>query len=116
MATTPASITAAARGIAKTLTGFVIQDYTITNSPIVEQVPDQYGAIAEEQVYDHRTDLSLTCISASSSRTAPVATNDILAFDSSNWMVDSIAEAGTYNGVMRFTITAHKYTNFPSQS
>lgn len=116
MATTPTPITAPARGISKTLTGFIIQDYTITDSPIVEQTADQYGAIAAEQIYDHRTDLSMTVLSTTATRTAPTTTNDILTFDSKKWLVDSCAEAGTYNGVMRWTIQAHKYENTPAQT
>ena len=116
MATTPASIANSPRGIAKTLSGFVIQDYTITENPIAEQVPDQYGAIADEQVYDHRYDLSVTAIGASSSATTaslPVS-GDVLTFDGKNWQVDSVAEAGNYQTVTRWTISAHRDTNFPA--
>ena len=59
MATTP-SFTTSIRGVDKTYSGGSIEDYTITTSPIAEQVPDQYGAIACEMVYDHRVDLSVT--------------------------------------------------------
>ena len=32
------------------------------------------------------------------------------------WKVDSVREAGTYNARRRWTITAHRYDNFPAQS
>lgn len=108
------SFTTSIRGIAKTYTNASIENYTIAENPIAEQVPDQNGAIACEMVYDHRFDLSLTMHAAGS--TAPTATGDTVTFDSKNWHVDSIAEAGTYNGVMRWTITAHRFDNTPAQS
>lgn len=114
MATTPSSISGSARGIARTLDGFVIQSESIKESPISEQVPDQNGAIADEIVYDHRYDLTLSVISASSTRTAPAHSNDTLAYDSKNWRVDSCEEAGTYNGVVKWNISAHRYDNFPA--
>lgn len=114
MATVPQAISKSARGIARTLEGFVLQNETITSAPIVEQTPDQNGAIADEQVYDHRIDLSLTAVSASSSRTAPATTNDQILYDGKAWQVDSVEEAGTYNSLLRFNIRAHRFDNFPA--
>ena len=111
MATTP-TFTTSIRGVAKTYSNGSIEDYTITRSPIAEAVPDQYGAIATEMVYDHKEDLSVTMHAAGS--TAPTFTGDTVTFDSKTWHVDSIAEAGTYNSVTRWTITAHRYDNFPA--
>ena len=113
MATTP-TFTTSIRGIAKTYTNGSIENYTITRNPIAEQVPDQYGAIACEMVYDERTDLSLTMHAAGS--TPPTVSGDTVTFDGATYHVDSVAEAGTYNGVTRWTITAHKWDNSPAQS
>lgn len=112
MATTP-TFTTSIRGIAKTYTNGSIEDYTITRNVITEQVPDQYGAIAAEMVYDHRYDLTLVMHAAGS--TAPTAAGDTVTFDSATYHVDSVAEAGTYNGVTRWTITAHRFDNTPAQ-
>lgn len=114
MATVPAEITAAARGIARTLAGYVIETESISSSAQIEQTPDQNNAIAAEEVYDHRYELSLTVHSANSTRTAPAATNDQIAYADHNWVVDSIEEAGSYNGLLRFNIRAHRYDNFPA--
>jgi len=111
MATTP-SFTTSIRGVDKTYSGGSIEDYTITTSPIAEQVPDQYGAIACEMVYDHRYDLNLTMHAAGS--TAPTFTGDTVTFDGKTWQVDSVAEAGSYQNVTRWTVTAHRYDNFPA--
>ena len=111
MATTP-SFTTSIRGVAKTYANGSIEDYTITTSPIAEQVPDQYGAIACEMVYDHRYDLTFTMHAAGS--TAPTFTGDTVTFDSKTWQVDSVAEAGSFQNVTRWTVTAHRYDNFPA--
>lgn len=118
MATTmnPTGITGCARGIALSLDGFVIESYTDDVSPISEPLPDQNGAIAGETVYDHRYDLSLTVHSKTSSRTAPATTDDNITFNSKTWRVDKVSEAGSYNGLLRWTITAHRYDLFPAQS
>lgn len=114
MATTPTAIAKSARGIVRTLAGYILQNETITTSPIVEQTPDQMGAIADEQVYDHRTDLSLTAVSSSATRTPPATNNDQISYDGKLWLVDSVEEAGTYNSLLRFNIRAHRYDNFPT--
>ena len=113
MATTP-TFTTSLRGIAKTYANGSIESYTITRNVIAEQVADQYGAIACEMVYDERYDLNLTMHAAGS--TAPTCTGDTVQFDGATYNVDSVAEAGTFNGVTRWTITAHRFTNTPAQS
>ena len=113
MATTP-TFNTSIRGIAKTYANGSIESYTITRNVIAEQVADQYGAIACEMVYDHRVDLSVTMHAAGS--TAPTFTGDTIAFDSVNYHVDSVAEAGSYQGVTRWTLTAHRFDNTPAAS
>ncbi len=115
MATNPA-ITGAVRGISNTLSGYVVQSENMTKTPIFEQVPDQDGAIGYEAVYDHREELSLSVISNGSTTAAPTVQNEIIAYASKNWFVDSCEEAGTYQGVRKWNIRAHKFDNWPAQS
>lgn len=114
MATVPASITGSARGIARTITGFVIEDESITTQDICEPLPDQNGAIAGESSYDQRINLSITCYSASASTTAPATVGSTITYGTVKYKVDSCREAGTYNGRRRWTIEAHRYTNYPA--
>lgn len=111
MATTP-SFTVSIRGVAKTYDNGSIEDYTITRNVIAEQVPDQYGAIACEMVYDHRFDLTLTMHAAGS--TAPACDGDTVTLDGDTYHVDSVAEAGSCQNVTRWTITAHRFDNSPA--
>ena len=118
MATTPTIAAGSPRGIQNTLDGYVVESESITPTDRSEEVPDQNGAIADEISYDIRTDLRLTVRSAKASVTAPPATAGSKAFSyaGSTWKVDSVEEAGSYNGLRRWNINAHKYTNFPAQN
>jgi hypothetical protein len=121
MATLPTEIKGAPRGIQNTLAGFVIENETITETPVQEDTDDQMGARADEQVYDTRTDLRLTVYGASpeadiSNITPPLASGGKkIVYGGKTYKVDSIEEAGTYNGKRRWNISAHKYDNFPEQ-
>jgi hypothetical protein len=118
MATTPTPFTTSIRGVSATFTNGSIEDITVTRNTIAEQIADQYGAIACEMVYDHRYDLTFTMHAAGS--TAPVQSGDTLSsFDAKDgegakdWHVDSVAQAGSYQNVTRWTITAHRFDNTP---
>ena len=123
MATVPASITGSPRGISNTLTDFVVENEEINETPVQEDFDDQNGARADEKVYDTRLDLSLTVYGAKASadisaRLSAIANSGgkSITYASKTWKVDSVREAGTYNGRRRWTITAHRYDNFPAQS
>jgi hypothetical protein len=116
MATTPTSINAPARGITRTFDDYIVHGEKITTLPIIDQTPDQLGAIADEQVYDHRYELTLSIISKTSARTPPVLTNDQITYDSKLWLVDSCEETGSYNDKLKWDIRAHRYTNTPTAS
>lgn len=115
MATSPTGINAPARGIVRTLAGYIVQQEGIDTQSIAHETPDQLGAIGWEEVYDHRYDLTLTAISSTSARTAPATDGDRISYDGKTWVVDSVAEAGTYNDHLKWSIRAHRYDNFPTQ-
>lgn len=128
MATTPTEIKGSPRGITNTLTGFVIESESINKAPAQEDFDDQSGARADEQEYDHRTDLKLTVYGATSSASIESVleamptgyTGNRIKYPSGNggvyYKVDSVEEAGTYNGRRRWNITGHKFDNFPPQT
>ena len=111
MATTPATATAEEYGIATTATGITIESESITDSPQVETVPDQKNAVTKEIKYDKRIDLKLTYRG-----TKLTESDGVVTVDGVKYFVDSHEEAGTYNGLKRYNLTAHKFDNFPSQS
>lgn len=118
MATTPEIIEAGTpRGIQRTLENFVIETESITPADRSEEVPDQKGAIADEINYDVRTNLRLTVRSAKATVSAPPAEAGSASFsyDGKLWKVDDVEESGTYNGLRRWNINAHRYVNYPKQ-
>lgn len=117
MATTnPAPSDESARGIAQTLSGYVAQNVTVTRSPVRQEYPDQQGAIRGGAEYDERFELTATVYSESSSREAPFAGESRIDFDGKRWALDSVEESGTYNDVLRWTVRAHRFTNWPSSA
>ena len=109
MATTPATATAEEYGIATTATGITIESETITESPQVEPVPDQKNAVVDEIKYDTRIDLKLTYRG-----TKLADTNGVITYNVVKYAVDSHESAGSYNGLKRYNLSAHRFTNFPS--
>lgn len=111
MATTPATATTETYGIAETLSGYTIESATLTKTPQVEEVRDQKNALVNEIKYDTLAELKLVLRGAS----APTEGTDI-TYDSVKYRISQVEDAGTYNGLKRFTVTAKKTDNFPAQS
>jgi len=108
MATTPSAATTEEYGVSTTITGATIESETITTTPQVETVPDQKNAVVNEIVYDTRVDLKLTYRG-----TKLTETNGCVTYNSTKYAVDSHEEAGSYNGLKRYNLSAHRYDNFP---
>ena len=108
MATTPSAATTEEYGVSTTVTGATIESETITTTPQVETVPDQKNAVVNEIVYDTRVDLKLTYRG-----TKLAEANGCVTYNSTKYAVDSHEEAGSYNGLKRYNLSAHRYNNFP---
>ena len=109
MATTPATPTTEKYGIETTTTGITVESENITESPMVEPVPDQKNATVNEIKYDTRYDLKLTYRG-----NKLTATNNVITYKSVKYAVDSHEEAGTYNGLQRYNLSAHRFENYPA--
>lgn len=123
MANTPSGITGSPRGITNTLDGFVVESEEFNDTPVQEDFDDQNGARADEQVYDTRFDLTLTVYGKTAQANIANKLTDIsgsggktITYASKKWKVDGVREAGSYNGRRRWTITAHRFDNFPAQA
>jgi len=111
MAATPATATTETYGIAETLANYTIESANLTDTPQVEEVRDQKNALVNEIKYDTLWDLKLVLRGA----TKPTAGTDI-TYNGVKYRISSVEDAGTYNGLRRFTVTAKKTDNFPAQS
>ena len=92
-------------GVDKTLAGYVVETYNISEKPAREEVRGQKNEVTQEIRYETRTDLTLTVRGSE----APSITG--ITFDGKEWIVDDVSEAGSYNGLLRFNVTAHRYIN-----
>ena len=92
MATTPATATAEEYGIATTATGITIESETITESPQVETIPDQAETAGQN------------------------GENSTVTYNGVKYYVDSHESAGSYNGLKRYNLSAHRFDNAPAQS
>lgn len=96
------------RGIQNSLSGVTIESENISDKDIAEQVADQEGHIEEEITYDNLKELRITV----HAKIAPSSykAGGTITYASKTWRIDTVEEAGTYNGVKRWNITAHIYT------
>lgn len=97
-------------GIDLTLKGYTIETYNRTKSPRREEVPNQKNQVVKEIRYDTRHELRLTV------RGAAEPDASAITFDGVTYIVDSVDEAGSYNGLLRFNISAHRYTKCSSET
>ena len=109
MATTPASASTETYGIAETLTGYTIESATLTHTPQVEEVRDQKNALINEIKYDTLDELKLVM----RGETKPTAGTDI-TYNNVKYRISQVEDAGSYNGLRRFTVSAKKTDNFPA--
>lgn len=99
-----------AYGVSETLSGYTIESCNITKSPRREEVHNQQNAVTKEIRYDTRKELRLTMRGASE----PADTT--ITIGSQQFIVDSVEKAGTYNGLQRWNVTGHSYTNCNSET
>ena len=91
-------------GITETLSGATLESVTKTETNTYEPVPNQKNEVEKEIKVDTRTDIRITARG-----TKP--TGVTLSFGNATYLIDSVEDAGTYNGLKRFTVSAHKYAN-----
>lgn len=120
-ATAGASIRAAQWGIDNTLSGWIIQNENITQDTITDTTQDQKCAVVSQLDYDHHYALTLNIIGGSGGSgdgTADASLPTVGAIDFAyaghNWKVNNLQYQGTFNDKKKYTITAERWTNFPS--
>lgn len=95
-------------GVSETIDGYTIESLNITEADQREQVHNQLNAVVKELVYDTRYDLKCTLRGMNKPTAATFAG---LGGENVKWIVDSIEDAGTYNGLRRWNVAGHRYTN-----
>lgn len=107
-------------GIDSTLSGFIIQDVTISEERITDQTQDQKGAVVSQLDYDQHWTGSMTVIGGDGSEDGSVGT--IVAGDTTfswaghKWKVTNVTYRGNYQSKKMYDISFERFTNWPSQS
>ena len=118
MAMTPATPDVGTYGISETQQGITIESLSKIPTPLAEPVPDQHNATAKEVYYDTRVDLRLTYRGTKLTETAGTVggENTTVTFQNVKYYVDSHEEAGIYNGLKRYNLSAHRFDNAPANA
>ena len=116
MATVPTGITGTPRGIANTWDGYIVHIEDIgLGDPQRELIPDQKGAIAGAEAFDHVFDVKITMIGKTAAAVAPTFANDQFTYGGKTYLVSQPREAGSYNGQRKWTVNGTRYDNYPAQ-
>lgn len=83
---------------------------------MTDTTQDQKGAVVSQLDYDEHFTLTLGVIGDTAKE--PPATAGDIAFEygGAKWKVQSVTYNGEYNAKKRYTITAERWHNWPSQS
>ena len=107
-------------GIDSTLSGFIIQDVTISEERITDTTQDQKGAVVSQLDYDKHWTMSMTVIGGDGSEDGSVGT--IVAGDTTfewaghKWKVTNVTYRGNYQSKKMYDVSAERWACFPSQS
>lgn len=105
-------------GIDATLSGFIIQNVSISETRTYDSTYDQKNALVSELDTDATWEMQMTVIGGDGSEDGSVA--GIVAGDTSfswndhTWKVRSVQYNGVYNDKKSYTVTAFRAVNFPA--
>ena len=91
--------------------GRTVESENITENPLTEEIQNELNQTVGSIKYETRHDLRLTYRG-----TALTVSSGIVAWGGHNWIVDSHEKAGTYNGLQRFNLSAHRFSTYPADS
>ena len=105
-------------GIDAVLSGYIIQNVSISKSRTSDDTFDQKNALVSQLDVDERWDMQMTVIGGSDedATLAGLEVGDItFTWNGKRWKVNSCTYNGTYNDKKSYSITAFRTTNFPAQ-
>lgn len=102
-------------GIDNTLSGFIIQSEDISEEVITDTTQDQKGAVVSQLDYDKHWTLSLGVI-GDTDAALPEVGDTTFTYGNAKWKVTNVTYAGSYQDKKKWTISAERWYNFPTQS
>lgn len=88
-----------------------VESENTTESPQVEEIHNELNKTVGSVNYETRHELRLTYRG-----TSLTITNGIVSWGGHRWLVDSHEKAGTYNGLQRYNLSAHRFSTYPADS
>ena len=88
-----------------------VESENVTDSPQTEEIQNEVNKTVGSINYETRYDLRLTYRG-----TILTISNGIVSWGGHRWLVDSHEKAGSYNGLQRYTLSAHRFSTYPADS
>lgn len=109
-------------GIDAVLSGFIIQNVSITGSRIYDTTQDQKGAVVSELDYDEEQTMQMEVIGGNGAEDPDDIDpngelkpgNIAFVWNDRYWKIRSVTYTGAFNDKKRYSIEAVRYRNFPS--
>ena len=106
-------------GIDAVLSGYIIQNVSISKSRTSDDTYDQKNSLVSQLDVDERFDLNMTVIGGSdedASLDGLVVGDTTFQWNNKRWKITGCQYNGVYNDKKSYSITAFRTTNFPQQS
>lgn len=106
-------------GIDAILSGYIIQNVSISKSRTSDDTYDQKNALVSQLDVDERWDGSMTVIGGSDEDATldNIEVGDTtFTWNGKKWKVTNVSYQGTYNDKKSYSVSFFRTTNFPAQS
>ena len=107
-------------GIDATLSGYIIQNVSISKTRVYDETYDQKNSLVSELDTDEQWTVSMTVIGGDGNEDATIpgitVGDTAFEFNGKKWKVRSCTYNGTYNDKKSYTLELFRSTNFPQQS
>ena len=106
-------------GIDATLSGYIIQNVTISKTRVYDETYDQKNSLVSELDTDEQWTVSMTVIGGDGNEDATIpgitVGDTAFEFNGKKWKVRSCTYNGTYNDKKSYSLELFRSTNFPAQ-
>ena len=107
-------------GIDATLSGFIIQNVSVSKTRVYDETYDQKNSLVSELDTDEQWTVSMTVIGGDGNEDATIpgitVGDTAFEFNGKKWKVRSCTYNGTYNDKKSYSLELFRSTNFPQQS
>ena len=107
-------------GIDATLSGYIIQNVSISKTRVYDETYDQKNSLVSELDTDEQWTVSMTVIGGDGNEDATIpgitVGDTAFEFNGKKWKVRSCTYNGTYNDKKSYSLELFRSTNFPQQS